>query len=307
MRFFGRSFCCRPRAWRHGCNWRLGWRRRLCRCWRRLFHFFGSLGHSNRLRRRHPWHVLHHVTQRWRRSRLHALAGAGENVVSNGDLRRNVSHRRKGRLQGPDGIVEVQSVRLQYLGRHAARIADDGCEHDCSIDIAPAAASCGGGGRFENASDVVRYGKSAAGWRLTLHAALIGSRSHIGAKPLDVDLTRIENSNRVGVVAQRMKQMLQRHLTRPRRLGELGATRQRRTKIGRHRDLSKVGGCHAHVVSWNESKDRPKPLVNTCRNTSEWQRYSIDPAVGQARMPFVPRPAPGLRHACVRKARRMLK
>ena len=156
VRFFGRSFCCRPRAWRYGCNWRLGRRRRLCRCWTRLF--LGSLGHSNRLRRRHPWHVLHHVPQRWRRSRLNALSGAGENVVSNGDLRRNVSHRRKGRLQGPDGIVEVQSVRLQYLGRHAARIADDGCEHDCSIDIAPAAASCGGGGRFENASDVVRYG-----------------------------------------------------------------------------------------------------------------------------------------------------
>ena len=156
-------------------------------------------------------------------------------------------------------------MRLQNLSRRAARVADDGGEHDGAVDLAPAAAPCGGGGCFENTSDVLRYGQTAAGWSLTLHAALIGSRCHIGAKPFDVDMARIENCDRVGIVAQRPEQMLKRHLARPRRLGELGAARQRRTEIGRHRDLSKVGGCHAHVVSQNESKDRPKPIVNTCR------------------------------------------
>jgi hypothetical protein len=48
---------------------------------------------------------------------------------------------------------------------------------------------------------------------------------HVGTKPRDVDMARVENSNGIGIIAKRRQYMLQRHLTRSSRSRKLGAAR----------------------------------------------------------------------------------
>jgi hypothetical protein len=110
-------------------------------------------------------------------------------------------------------------MRLQNAGGCAASVADDRGEHNGAVDVAPAAASRGGGGGFENALDILRYTKlarwSPLAWARPLHRPRCNAR----AKPLHIDVARIENGNRIGVGTKRLEQMLQSHFSRSHRFG----------------------------------------------------------------------------------------
>jgi hypothetical protein len=137
---------------------------------------------------------------------------------------------------------------LENLCGHASGIADDGGEHDGAIDIASTASPRRRCGCLQDAPDVLRHAERVLRVRRLLRA-LQDTRDDVGPKTLGVDLTRIEHGDGVGIVAESREQVIERHVGRACRAGEVGAARQRCREIRRHRDLRNICCRYAHDVS----------------------------------------------------------
>lgn len=118
-----------------------------------------GLGDRSRGRRRHRLRLL-------RRPRLNPLARIRQNIfrrsahASRGrcwrpGLRlRPRSSRRRRPLQRTDRLFEGQTLHTQQIGSRALTVADDGCEHDRTIDLrSPPLPGCCGR-RFENSFQI---------------------------------------------------------------------------------------------------------------------------------------------------------
>lgn len=160
---------------------------------------------------------------------MHALAGARQNIVGDRRLsgrgRRGFTWRLKSGLQRTNGIFECEAVRFEDFGGYASRVANDCGEHNGAINIAAAAASRGGGCRFE---DAPHLRGDAEG--ILRHAMLLGVLQNAGddvaLDPLAADMARVEHGESVRVVTQGREQMLKRNLRRARASGEFSATSQ---------------------------------------------------------------------------------
>jgi hypothetical protein len=187
---------------------------------------------------------------------LNALARAGENVIGDRRVHRwSFLWRRQCRLQCPDRVVERQPVRFEDFRGIASGISDDGGEHDGSVDIASAASACCGCGRFEDTPNVLRDAERVLRVRGLVRRALQDAGDDVGLETLAVDLARVEHGLGVWIIAESREQMLKRDIGRACCSGKVGAARQRRREIRRHRNLRNICGRHAHDVSRNEGQD----------------------------------------------------
>lgn len=198
-----------------------------------------------------PRHILHDIAQRRCRARLHALAGAGQDIVGDGRLRlglRWFPRRIKRGLKRANGIFKSQAVRFENFSGDASGVAHDSGEHDGAVDIAPAAAPRRGCCCFQNAPDLGRDAK-----RILRSCARLRALQNLGNDvafdPFTADLARIEHRDGVRIVTKGRQQMLKRDLRRTRCAGKLGATRQRCRQLRRHRDLGNIWCRHAHDIS----------------------------------------------------------
>lgn len=144
---------------------------------------------------------------------MNAFAGAGEHIVGDGGrrLRGGCGRFTRGgqcRLQSTDGVVKGQAMGFENFGGHASRVADDGGEHDCAVDVPPAASARGRCSGFQYAADVFRYAKRILRVRRRLRACQ-HARDDIGFQPGAVDLARVEHGAGIGIVTKGGKQMLE--------------------------------------------------------------------------------------------------
>jgi hypothetical protein len=100
----------------------------------------------------------------------------------------------------------------EHVGGGRPAFTDDGCQHDCAIDLAPAplAGSCGGG--LQNALEFGRYEHllGSAGLCPFLDAAQVGR--DVRRQADNVDVAEFQDDAGFGILGQRQKQMLHGHL-----------------------------------------------------------------------------------------------
>ncbi len=233
---------------------------------------------------------------------MHALASPGQDVVGHGRLSRRLARRRQRRLQGANGILEGEAVRLQDLGGDASRVSNDGGEYDGAVDVPPAASARSGCGGLQNAPHFDRNAKRIMRSRLRTYA-FQNAGNHVSLDALAADVAGIEHGQSIGVVAEGREQMLKRDLSRAHRSGELGAASQRRGEFRRHGDLRNIWCRYAHDISRKKAKTGKTgqdSLRQRVENTRGWQGYSNGTGVGRRRIPFIPKCQ---RSTCVRTAR----
>lgn len=163
-----------------------------------------------------PRHVLHDVAQRRCGARLHAFAGAGQDIVGYGRLgllrRRWCFTRRIERsLKRTNGVFEGQTVRFEDFSGNASGIADDGGEHDGAVDVTPAAATRCGRCGFENAANLGRDAERILR-RCTARSAFEHAGNDVAFDPFTADMARVEHGNGIGIVTKGCEQMLKRDL-----------------------------------------------------------------------------------------------
>ncbi len=116
---------------------------------------------------------------------------------------------RAGLLQGADGFLEREPVRLEQAGGRALAVADDRRQHDGPVDLAPAGLlgglSCG----LHHAQEFrirVRLGTVFCAHVLEQTAEIA---RYIRAKPDDVHIAGLEDDSGFGILGQRQQQMLE--------------------------------------------------------------------------------------------------
>lgn len=161
-----------------------------------------------------PRHVLHDVTERWGRARLHALTGAGQDIVGDGRLRLRrgcFAGRCERRLKRANGVFEGQAVGFENFSGNASGVSHDRGEYDGAVDIAPAAASGRSGRCFQNAPNLRRNTE-----RILRGCAGRGGFQYAGddvaLDPFTADLARVEHGDGIRVVTEGCEQMLKRDL-----------------------------------------------------------------------------------------------
>jgi hypothetical protein len=136
---------------------------------------------------------------------LHALTSPGQDVLGKWWLRR--AGRSQRGLERSNRALERQPVRLQHLSRDALAVADDGSEQDRTVDVAPPATASRGGGGLEDAPDVGRDRKRG-GIAYRRAGAARQEADRIGLDAIGVDAARVEDGERVGILAQCRKQAI---------------------------------------------------------------------------------------------------
>lgn len=161
-----------------------------------------------------PRHILHDVAERWGRARLHALTGAGQDIVGDGRLRLRRCHfagRCERRLKRANGVFEGQAMGFENFRGDASGISHDRGEHNGAVDIAPAAASGRSGRCFQNAPNLRRNTE-----RVLRGCAGRGCFQYAGYDvafdPLTADLARVEHGDGIRVITEGCEQMLKRDL-----------------------------------------------------------------------------------------------
>ncbi len=178
------------------------------------------------------------------RPRLHPLACIREYRLGVG--RRKLAllrSRRRLALQRADGAFERQSQTAQHLRRGALAVADDRRQHDGTVDLAAASTARSGCGRFEDPTHVGCHGEFDIR-RMRMRRQRGELRRNFPRELLDVDVTRRQHQDRVGVVAQRQQHVLEGHLRVPVCTRVVRRPRQRRRETGRHGDTAQAVGDH---------------------------------------------------------------
>ena len=131
--------------------------------------------------------------------------------------------------------LECQPLRLEQVCRRALAVADQCCEHDRAVELAPPALACR---RRRIVDDAQQIGiRRRLGQLSRRYAVLVAAEMarHVGCEPHQVDVGGAKHGTGIRVVGKRQQQVLERH--RAVRLGArvIGRFRQRRRKALRFR------------------------------------------------------------------------
>ncbi len=185
------------------------------------------------------------------RRRLRLMPGRSNGRL--GDMRRGRRHRYRSRrrrrdrrspLQRPDHLLEGQSLHAQEICSSTGPIAHDGREHDRAIDLAAPPLPRSRRRRFENAPQVGRYGRGliAVGLQAVVGPSQI--LGHFGRELSEIDVARFQDDCGFGVFRQRQQEMFEADLAVRLRSCIVSRARQRRRKIGRHRNSAEIVDDH---------------------------------------------------------------
>jgi hypothetical protein len=94
------------------------------------------------------------------------------------------------------------------MRRRALGVADDGRQHDGTVDLPPAALLRCCGCSLENAFQVLRDHDAAAALRSNAILRAAEEAGNVAQEARDIDIARLENDARLGILRQRQKQML---------------------------------------------------------------------------------------------------
>ena len=213
------------------------WRRALS--WRRDMHW--QLRHGRHRRQGHgPGQILHDIAQRWRGARLHPLACPGQHIFCRCGRCRLLAWRLiQCGLQGPDCRVKGQALRLQHLRRGAAAIANNRGQNDSTVDVAPPPAPRRRGCGFQDPLDDGRDRKAVAraeGRPGQAHQIFSG----LALDARDIDMTGIENTRSIGIIAKCRQQVFECDFGKPLGASRVRRPRQRLRQHRRHRNLAKI-------------------------------------------------------------------
>lgn len=178
---------------------------------------------------------------------MHAFARPRQHIFSRPHLDRCGRGLRHGRLQGPDGPFERQSIILQDLRGDAAAITHNGGQNDSAVDVPAFASFCGCRGGFQDAHQIGRDvddpGVDRRGAALLHDVA-----DDVVLKPAGVNLAGGQHVDGVRIFAQRSQHVLERNLLRSHGACALGCARQGRRQNLRYRYMAEIGNRQSRHV-----------------------------------------------------------